>query len=279
MHQWMHLICPSKFQTLPQLFCAGTETANSPAYRHDQSPWKDQQRCVFQYTLEGYGLIDYHGTTYKVDRGKAFIFFKNISEDTCYYYPPNETQPWSFVYCEFSNFKEAVEELNTRQGPVYDFGEESLVVKKLMKLLESQKQEDKMISDFESYEICVEIVGEMCRLVELKDNDSLAITARNMIYKQRLEDLSLPEISKHLGVSPGHLWREFKQHFNSTPKHYHDQLRMQAIAERLRNSGQPIKEIAREFGFEDISNFNKFFKKHHSSTPGQFRRDYPSPRK
>ena len=182
------------------------------------------------------------------------------------------------MYCVFFNFEEAVERLNARHGPVYDFGEGCSLAQKLIAMLDRQKQLDTAISSFESYEICAEIVGEMCRRVESEENGGngvLAIKARNLIYQRRLEPFSLQELAQSLGVCSQHLCREFRRRFNSSPKQYHDQLRMESLSERLRNSNQPIKKIAEEFGFDDLSNFNKFFKKHSATTPGQFRREQP----
>lgn len=143
-----------------------------------------------------------------------------------------------------------------------------------MALLDSQDCQNSRISSFNSYSLCAEIIGEICKCAEQQQHlksDSLILKARSLIHEQQQERFSLKELSSSLGVCPEHLCRVFQRHLNSTPKHYHDQLRIESICGRLVGSNKSIKEIAEEFGFDDPSNFNKFFKKHCSATPAQFR--------
>lgn len=274
-NKWIRFVNSNECSKLPRMLYAGMETANSPSYRWDGGKRQDTSKCVFQYTIEGCGCLLYHGNTYKVNTGKAFIC--DLSDpESCYFYPPGETKAWNFVYCVFSNFEELVKQFNIQHGPVYDFGEGNFLVKKLVSLLDSQESQRSIISNFKSYSFCTEIIGEMCRLIELRKNERsnsyLAMKTCALIHKKRLERFSLKKLSLRLGVCPEHLCREFKRHLNCSPKRYHDKLRIESICEMLLNDSDSIKEVAGHFGFDDISNFNKFFKKHCSITPGQFRR-------
>jgi AraC-like DNA-binding protein len=275
---WIRYSTSGEYPKLPHLLYVGTDSVNSPSYCWDGGKRKSEQKCVFQYTIDGYGFLAYHDSTYKVDKGKAFIY--DLSDpDSCYFYPPGETKTWSFVYCVFSNFEEAVEQLNSRHGPVYNFGERNFIVEKLVSLLNSQDIRNSDTSIFKSYSICAEIIGEMCRLSELREhgkNGSLVMKARTFIHEKRLGPFSLNELSSSLGVCPEHLCREFKRHLNSSPKRYHEKLRMETICERL-VGGESIKEVAGDFGFNDLSNFTKAFKKCCSMTPGQFKRNSALP--
>jgi len=114
----------------------------------------------------------------------------------------------------------------------------------------------------------------MDRIVELKDsacNGSLATVARDLIFRRREEDFSLSDLAEKLGVTPEHLCREFRRELGVPPKQYHNQLRAKAMQEWLVNSSTPTKQIARQFGFENTTNFIAFFKKHTGITPGEFR--------
>jgi AraC-like DNA-binding protein len=277
--KWMPFAVSGEFPKLPQLLYAGADVISDPSYFWDGAKRKRGPRCLFQYTIEGYGCFSCHGNSYKVGRGKAFIYDLNDPE-SCYFYPPGETRPWNFVYCVFSGFEETVEQLNAKHGPVYDFGDGNFIVAKLVAQMDSQERQNSRTSIFQSYNLCAEIIGEMCRLVELRENRGsgafLVTKARALIHKKRLERFSLKELSSSLGVRPEHLCREFKRQLNSSPKRYHANLMAESICGRL-FSGKPIKEVAQYFGFADLSNFNKFFKKRYSMTPGQFRRNSAMP--
>ena len=275
---WIPFTGSRELPRLPQLLCAGTDAVNSPSYCWDGAKRKSSQKCVFQYTFEGYGCLSYHGHIYTIDSGKAFIYDLSVP-DSCYFYPPGETRTWSFVYCVFSNFAEVVEQLNARQGPVYHVGEKSFLVDKLLSLLTSQESRSHLTSRFKSYSLCAEIIGEMCRLGELQEDGkggALVTKARALIHEKRLGPFSLVALAAKLGVRPEHLCREFKKQLNRSPRRYHEKLRVESICERLL-SGDPIKKIAGDFGFADLSNFNKFFKKCCAMTPGQFRRNRELP--
>jgi len=269
----IRFVVPGEFQNLPQLLSAGLETITSPSYCWDGAKRKSSPKCLFQYTLDGYGCLSYRGTTYKVGKGKAFVYDLS-TQDSCYFYPPGETKPWKFVYCVFSNFESAVEELNATHGPIYNLGERNFMVEKLIALLDSLEELNSTIISFKSYSLSAEIVGEMCRLVELRESgrssSALVMKARTLLHEGRMEHFSLQVLSSRLAVSPEHLCRVFKMHLNCSPKGYHEKLRVECICERLR-SGKSIKEIAEAFGFNDLSNFNKYFKKHCAMTPGQFK--------
>jgi len=274
--KWTHLISPGEFNKLPHLFCVSTEWVDDPAYSCDIDYFRPHEHlCIFKYTVEGFGFATYGGTTYKVEPGQALIFSKRVP-GASFYYPPGETKPWKFIECEFCNTQEIVEQLDARHGPVYDLGADHFLVKKLISLTGEQSRRDTMISGTENFRICTDIIEEMCRIVEMKDageDGSLAIKARNLIYQERTKEFSLPELSKQIGISPGHLCREFKKQFNDTPKHYYNQLRLKLIIEQLINTEKPLKKLAEEFGFKSAPSFNAFFKKHSAGTPGQIRRN------
>lgn len=59
---------------------------------------------------------------------------------TSFYYPPKETSRWSFVDCTFLHLEDAVDQLNSRHGPVYELGEKSLLVQKLLALMPAKKK-------------------------------------------------------------------------------------------------------------------------------------------
>lgn len=276
--KWFRFPVPEMVPATPHLLYAGWDAVSSPAYRWDGAERQRTPRCVFQYTLEGYGCLDYEGRTYVVDSGKAFIYDLS-TPNSCYYYPPGETTTWRFVYCVFVNFEEAVRQLAACHGPVYDFGVSCPVVERLLSLLNARENRPSDADIFDGYEICTQILGDMVRLAQGHENSAcspLAARACELIRRSRLEPFSLRDLASRLGVCPEHLCREFRKSLNTSPKQYHEVLRVDAIRERLIR-GDPIKAVADDFGFPDTSNFTKFFRKHCGFTPGTFRRYSTTP--
>ena len=98
----------------------------------------------------------------------------------------------------------------------------------------------------------------------------IASEAKDVIDKQYLNKRALPgELSK-LGVSQRRMEQIFKLRFGMTPLQYADTLRIQAAKDQLRVPGSSVMDIACSLGFESLSAFFAFFRKHTGVTPGEY---------
>ncbi|WP_295120683.1 helix-turn-helix transcriptional regulator [uncultured Chitinophaga sp.] len=76
-----------------------------------------------------------------------------------------------------------------------------------------------------------------------------------------------------MNVSPGHLGDLVKEQSGKPAiTHIHDRLALEA-RRLLFHTDKPVKEIAYELGFEDVSYFIRFFKRLAGDTPAKFRDD------
>jgi YesN/AraC family two-component response regulator len=85
------------------------------------------------------------------------------------------------------------------------------------------------------------------------------------------EKLSLNELAKMLNYSPNYLSNKFTQYTGISFKTYIMNLRFTFCLSLLKNSDFSISEICIQSGFEDFSNFMKYFKKRYGITPKQYR--------
>ncbi len=74
-----------------------------------------------------------------------------------------------------------------------------------------------------------------------------------------------------LSTQEKHLSESVRLAIGMTPKIYLDQRRMLEAKRFLAYSSLSIKEIAFSLGFDEPTNFNKFFRKHMSMSPNEFR--------
>jgi len=84
--------------------------------------------------------------------------------------------------------------------------------------------------------------------------------------------ISLEELSKKFNMSEGHLCRFFKSMTKMSIVEYINYYRISVSAELLRETGRDIGEIARMTGFNNISYYNKIFRKYMHMTPSKFRK-------
>ncbi|MEY8507146.1 AraC family transcriptional regulator [Lachnospiraceae bacterium 42-17] len=86
--------------------------------------------------------------------------------------------------------------------------------------------------------------------------------------------LSINDIAGECGYSASHFMRWFKEVTGSGFLGYLIEYRLNRAASALRDTNDTILDIAERNGFENLSNFNRLFKKKFEMTPSQFRRNW-----
>ncbi|MBB5623651.1 AraC-like DNA-binding protein [Pedobacter cryoconitis] len=92
------------------------------------------------------------------------------------------------------------------------------------------------------------------------------------IHIHHPESLSLSTLSKQFNLSPNHLSTLFKRQMGISVKKYISDYKFKLIENRLKFGNSMIKEISNEFGFTDLSHFNKFLKNQGGINPKDIRK-------
>lgn len=82
---------------------------------------------------------------------------------------------------------------------------------------------------------------------------------------------TVAELAVIAGLSPKYFSRCFRELFAASPIAYHVGRRMFTAAEMLDHTDMPVKEIAFELGYPDVSSFSKQFKQHLGLSPSAYR--------
>ncbi len=84
--------------------------------------------------------------------------------------------------------------------------------------------------------------------------------------------LSVSKIAEHLSLNSDYISNFFKKETGKTITEFVTQTRISKAVELLKSSDMTIHQVALAVGFNDISYFNRVFKKHNSITPTQFQK-------
>lgn len=150
------------------------------------------------------------------------------------------------------NFIESIDFLLENQNIVDD----NIIVNKLKELLLilSKSGNAKSISDF---------VASLFVPYEYDFNDT--------IQKNIFSSLSINDFAKLSNLSTATFKRKFAELYKESPAKYILTKKLDKATQLLQVKSKPIADIAYECGFENVSNFNKVFKKHYAKTPTEYR--------
>lgn len=110
--------------------------------------------------------------------------------------------------------------------------------------------------------------------VAVEDDSRRILKVKNFISKNYMDELRLPELASLAGMSSSAFSRFFKLHTGRNISEYIIDLRLGYAARMLVDTDKCISEIGFDCGFNNLSNFNRIFKKKKGCSPSEFRESY-----
>jgi len=129
-------------------------------------------------------------------------------------------------------------------------------------------------------ELAVRLIGAVARLLasskqrthRFSTRDERRITeAVRRIERASDRPITLSALARAADLSPYHFLRSFRAVVGLTPYQFLLRTRLNRAALRLRNSRHAISAIAFEEGFNDLSTFNRRFRRLVGMSPGEYR--------
>lgn len=103
-----------------------------------------------------------------------------------------------------------------------------------------------------------------------RDERRVAVALRH-IEALRGARISVDDLAAESAVSVFHFLRIFEQVVGVTPGQYMLRMRLHSAAVRLRCANDPVAAVALDCGFDDLSTFNRQFRRATGMTPGAYR--------
>ncbi|MBR1557334.1 MAG: helix-turn-helix domain-containing protein [Prevotella sp.] len=110
--------------------------------------------------------------------------------------------------------------------------------------------------------------------VEVSSDSRRVQKVKNFIDQHYKEEIRLTQVADLAGMSPSAFSRFFKLHTGRNLSEYIIDLRLGYASRMLVDSTNSISEIGFSCGFNNLSNFNRIFRKRKGCSPSEFRENY-----
>jgi transcriptional regulator GlxA family with amidase domain len=94
----------------------------------------------------------------------------------------------------------------------------------------------------------------------------------NKLAKEKMRELNLPFLVRHLGTSPRTLSRRFLDELQTSPGKWIREKRLESARTLLEATRLSVSEVCYRVGYQDLASFSRLFSKTTGMTPGEFRR-------
>jgi AraC family transcriptional regulator, transcriptional activator of pobA len=111
-----------------------------------------------------------------------------------------------------------------------------------------------------------DVVGDLRR-----SGEPLLAEVFTVIDRHRGEPLSLRDVARELGVTPGHLTTVVRRRTGRTVQEWIIERRMAEARSLLSDTALPVAEIARRVGISDPGYFSRQFRRRHGRSPRDWR--------
>lgn len=242
--------------------------------------WQCENRSpsvLFQYTLAGKGTLETAGTQHAVEVGQAML----ISMPSQTRYAVGRDPDWEFIWMMLGGDGaiELSDQLISQTGMLLRLPLHSTPVQQCVDLyrrLLDRRQDDCKLDEFAVNQLvhhwCLSLRKFVLQPASRIPDEVLQVTHW---MSQQFADpkLRIEFLADAVGYSRFHFSRIFRDACGMSPSQYLLQLRMHHALELLTTTDKPIKQIAIDVGFEEVTWFTTTFKKHIGQTPGGVRKE------
>lgn len=117
---------------------------------------------------------------------------------------------------------------------------------------------------------------QMCKMFRALRKNAVSPRARKLypavryLTRNLTTKTSIDELAELCYLSKSWFYELFQEEYGMTPMEYRDRLLMEKARVFLRGEVLSVTETAEQLGFENVSYFSKFFRKHQGISPSQY---------
>ncbi len=249
------------------------EIVSSSRYRWNCWDRGSNPFVILQWTLSGEGVYEGKEGRFQVSADHAFIAV--LPEQSTYYYPPEQKEPWIFSWFNFYGplACDLFLKFKAQFGPVVPLAPRGPAATYLRRLyVKSARAEasDRFQTSLQSYAFLLEWWREALQPPR-RPEDRLAHALRFSREHFR-EAVGVKELASEAGMSREHFSRIFTERTGESPSDYLQRLRMREATQLVQDTDLPLREIAMRSGFYSERHLMRTFQRIHGLSPSQYRK-------
>jgi len=185
--------------------------------------------------------------------------------------------PQMLALPEFQNLKRALE---LSERGLHIIGQTLNEVSEIMLQLPYLKSFDRMLHFFKMMDIIgksessIQLASEDYLTKKFKTGNNRIATIHEYLMKNYREEVDLKQLSTLVNMAEGSLCRFFKLNMGKTVFEYLNQIRIEFACKLLMDINLSILEVCMDSGFNNLSHFNKQFRKITGVPPTEYRKRY-----
>ncbi len=244
------------------------EVVRSPKYFFDNSLRGDTGFNTLQLTLSGCGVFSYQQVEYQIREGQAFLF--STPESSHYYYPSNFSEPWKFCWFTFQGASSWWRDLRMRFGSVISIQQKGRAMDNIMELttrFHRQSLHDTLHASELIYRAIIALERELTHEQDASPIDRVM----ELIRLNPDQPWSVKELAERYNISREHFIRRFTEKHGISPGTAMRRVRLERALRLVVSTNLPIRDVARQCGYNELSSFCRAFRQEHHMPPEQFR--------
>ncbi len=237
---------------------------------------RNQVIWLFQFSLRGWGWLETKNRRKKIQAGHAFSV--KIPSQHRYYADP-ACEEWSFFWLMVKHpyAVERILSIPAFDNRVLRFGEDAVAPLSTIRQLLEAKRATGVADAYRAEVQLLSVVYELERWAFLAQHPmSKRDTFLDSIRDQNSPAHSVENLAQQFGMSRTHFSHHFRRMTGESPAAHLRKERLKQAENLLATTTLSVKEIADKAGFASSNQFCKSFRAHYQTSPGNYRRMFPS---
>ena len=259
----------NQYESVDCICSAGWHKVND-RYQYERLNGVAQDLILF--TLDGQGYVKIGHKRERLVPGTIAI----IPARSAAIYGTERQQNWEFQWLHYAGVHVEARTRDIVSDGKYVFELTDAEFEKIARLIDRFVQNDRM--GLERLLLESEVLDKLLYMVLCKSilpqysNDERQLIEEIADFIENAETLRLNNLAEHFHYSREHIVRIFKKATGMTPYYYWKLSRMKRSCNELIADNKPIKEIALQCGFKNVSSYNAQFRNCYGVSPGEYRK-------